>query len=112
MVAGETLEQTKKGIMEILMGGVFPPETTIVHLLVAAADTRFSVTDLADTEINRIVGYGWNYSRIPEKSYSDGHFLVFTKQFEPKKLCMTLNLPNQVRWPNFAPRRFLMIKKM
>jgi len=38
------------------MTGIFPAEETIVHVLVAAADTRFSVTDLADTELNRIVG--------------------------------------------------------
>jgi proteasome component ECM29 len=52
----EQLEQTKLGIVKFLAGGFFPETDILVHLIVAVADTRFSITTLADVELKKIVG--------------------------------------------------------
>lgn len=51
----EKLEQIKLGIVKFLAGGFFPESDILVHLIVAAADTRFSVANLADMELRKIV---------------------------------------------------------
>ncbi|CAL7951979.1 unnamed protein product [Xylocopa violacea] len=51
----EQLEQTKLGIVKFLAGGFFPDSDILIHLIVAAADTRFSVANLADLELKKIV---------------------------------------------------------
>ncbi|CAD6237411.1 GSCOCG00002299001-RA-CDS [Cotesia congregata] len=51
----EKLEQVKLGIVKFLAGGFFPESDILIHLIVAAADTRFSVANLADAELKKIV---------------------------------------------------------
>ncbi|XP_008560300.1 proteasome adapter and scaffold protein ECM29 [Microplitis demolitor] len=51
----EKLEQVKLGIVKFLAGGFFPESDILIHLIVAAADTRFSVANLADVELKKIV---------------------------------------------------------
>lgn len=51
----EQLEQTKLGIIKFLAGGFFIDSDILIHLIVAAADTRFSVANLADSELKKIV---------------------------------------------------------
>lgn len=53
----EQLEQTKLGIVKFLSGGFFPDSDILIHLIVAAADTRFSVANMADLELKKIVKY-------------------------------------------------------
>lgn len=53
----EQLEQTKLGIVKFLAGGFFSDSDILIHLIVAAADTRFSVANLADLELKKIVKY-------------------------------------------------------
>lgn len=55
-MTAERLEQTKLGILKFLSTGVLPNEEIICHLIIAAADTRFTVANLADTELKRIAG--------------------------------------------------------
>lgn len=43
--------------MKFLAQGVFTDEEILIHLIVAAADTRFNVANLADMELKKIVGY-------------------------------------------------------
>ncbi|KAK0081163.1 hypothetical protein PV325_012689 [Microctonus aethiopoides] len=51
----EQLEQVKLGIVKFLAGGFFTESDILIHLIVAAADTRFSVANLADLELRKIV---------------------------------------------------------
>ncbi|XP_015114658.1 proteasome adapter and scaffold protein ECM29 [Diachasma alloeum] len=51
----EQLEQVKLGIVKFLASGFFPESDILIHLIVAAADTRFSVANLADMELRKIV---------------------------------------------------------
>nr|XP_033335253.1 proteasome adapter and scaffold protein ECM29 [Megalopta genalis] len=51
----EQIEQTKLGIVKFLAGGFFLDSDILVHLIVAAADTRFSVANMADLELKKIV---------------------------------------------------------
>lgn len=53
----EQLEQTKLGIVKFVAGGFFHDSDILIHLIVAAADTRFSVANLADLELKKIVKY-------------------------------------------------------
>uniref|UniRef100_A0A182JBI6 TOG domain-containing protein n=1 Tax=Anopheles atroparvus TaxID=41427 RepID=A0A182JBI6_ANOAO len=50
----EELEQLKKGIVRFLCGGIFPEPEILAHLVVASADTRFSVATPAIGELNKI----------------------------------------------------------
>lgn len=50
----EDLEQLKKGIVRFLCGGIFSEPETLAHLIVASADTRFSVATPAIVELNKI----------------------------------------------------------
>ena len=53
----EQLEETKLGIVKFISSGVLGGEQPIVpHLIVAAADTRFSVANAADSALKRIGG--------------------------------------------------------
>lgn len=52
----EQLEQIKLGIVKFLAGGFFPDADILIHLIVAAADTRFSIANMADLELKKIVG--------------------------------------------------------
>lgn len=49
------LEQTKLGIVNFIAGGFLPDSDILIHLIVASADTRFSVADLADMKLRKIV---------------------------------------------------------
>lgn len=42
--------------MKFISYGVFPETDILIHLIVAAADTRFSVANSADLELKKIVG--------------------------------------------------------
>lgn len=53
--SAEQLEQIKLGIVKFIGGGVFPDMDVLIHLIVAAADTRFSVANAADLELKKIV---------------------------------------------------------
>ncbi|CAH0555694.1 unnamed protein product [Brassicogethes aeneus] len=52
----EQLEEMKLGIVKFVSHGVFNNDDILIHLIVAAADTRFSVANLADNELKKIVG--------------------------------------------------------
>ncbi|CAG9835676.1 unnamed protein product [Diabrotica balteata] len=52
----EALEEIKLGIVKFLGQGIFSNEEILAHLVVAASDTRFSVANLADTELKRVIG--------------------------------------------------------
>lgn len=52
----EQLEQIKLGIVRFLAGGVYSDSDILPHFVVAAADTRFNVANLADLELKKIVG--------------------------------------------------------
>ncbi|KAK7866865.1 hypothetical protein R5R35_006031 [Gryllus longicercus] len=52
----EELEQAKLGVVKFLSGGVMPDADILIHLIVAAADTRFNVANAADMELKKIVG--------------------------------------------------------
>ena len=53
----EQLEETKLGIVKFISSGVFGEQTIVPHLVVAAADTRFSVANAADSALKRMGGY-------------------------------------------------------
>lgn len=48
--------QTKLGIVKFLASGVMTDSDVLIHLIVAAADTRFSVANAADMQLKKIVG--------------------------------------------------------
>lgn len=52
----EKLEQTKLAIVKFLATGVLSNNDIICHLIIAAADTRFTVANLADAELKRTAG--------------------------------------------------------
>ncbi|XP_078050250.1 proteasome adapter and scaffold protein ECM29 isoform X2 [Augochlora pura] len=61
----EQIEQTKLGIVKFLAGGFFRDSDILVHLIVAAADTRFSVANLADSELKKIVNtLDWSSEKL------------------------------------------------
>ncbi|XP_012280899.1 proteasome-associated protein ECM29 homolog isoform X2 [Orussus abietinus] len=51
----EQLEQIKIGIVKFISGGFFPDSDILIHLIVAAADTTYSVANIADIELKKIV---------------------------------------------------------
>ncbi|XP_076235930.1 proteasome adapter and scaffold protein ECM29 isoform X2 [Calliopsis andreniformis] len=67
----EQLEQTKLGIVKFLTGGCFPDSDILIHLIVAAADTRFSVANLADLELKKIVNtLDWSSMQLAAPLYT------------------------------------------
>lgn len=42
--------------MKFLAHGVFSNEDILIHLIVAASDTRFAVANLADNELKKVIG--------------------------------------------------------
>ncbi|XP_058794814.1 proteasome adapter and scaffold protein ECM29 isoform X2 [Phymastichus coffea] len=67
----EQLEQTKLGIIKFLAGGFFPDSEVLIHLIVAAADTRFSVANLADLELKKMVNtLDWSSMQLAAPLYS------------------------------------------
>ncbi|XP_043507485.1 proteasome adapter and scaffold protein ECM29 [Frieseomelitta varia] len=67
----EQLEQTKLGIVKFLAGGFFPDSDILIHLIVAAADTRFSVANLADLELKKIVNtLDWSSMHLAAPLYT------------------------------------------
>lgn len=53
----EELEEVKLGIVKFLSHGVFKSEDVLPHFIIAAADTRFAIANLADMELKKVVGY-------------------------------------------------------
>lgn len=43
--------------MKFLAQGAFCDENILIHLIVAAADTRFNVANVADMELKKVVRY-------------------------------------------------------
>ncbi|XP_053994994.1 proteasome adapter and scaffold protein ECM29 [Hylaeus volcanicus] len=67
----EQLEQTKLGIVKFLAAGFFPDSDILVHLIVAAADTRFSVANMADLELKKIVNtLDWSLAQLAAPLYT------------------------------------------
>ncbi|KAJ1522342.1 hypothetical protein ONE63_002635 [Megalurothrips usitatus] len=52
----EDLEEAKLGIVKFLASGVYPDSDILCHLVVASADSRFSVANSADFELRKITG--------------------------------------------------------
>lgn len=50
------LEQTKLGVVKFLSTGILSNNDIICHLIIAAADTRFTVANLADAELKKVAG--------------------------------------------------------
>lgn len=66
----EELEKVKLGIVKFLAGGVLADGDILLHLIVAAADTRFSVANLADLELKKIIGgLDWSSTAIASQLY-------------------------------------------
>lgn len=75
----EDLEKMKLGIVKFLSSGIFEPERILIHMIVGAADTRFSVANIADSELKRIVGLiNWN-----NKNLSGNLYMLFLGTFNP-----------------------------
>ncbi|XP_050294249.1 proteasome adapter and scaffold protein ECM29-like [Anthonomus grandis grandis] len=53
----EEFETIKLGIVKFLSQDVFKPEEILLHFIVAAADTRFEVANLADMELKKVLGF-------------------------------------------------------
>ncbi|KAL0121628.1 hypothetical protein PUN28_006856 [Cardiocondyla obscurior] len=67
----EQLEQIKLGIVKFLVGGFFPDTDILIHLIVAAADTRFSVANVADLELKKIIGtLDWSSMQLAAPLYT------------------------------------------
>ncbi|XP_015601340.2 proteasome adapter and scaffold protein ECM29 [Cephus cinctus] len=67
----EQLEHTKLGIVKFLAGGFFSDSDILIHLIVAAADTRFSVANMADLELKKIVGtLDWSSMQLAAPLYT------------------------------------------
>ncbi|XP_043596940.1 proteasome adapter and scaffold protein ECM29 isoform X1 [Bombus pyrosoma] len=67
----EQLEQTKLGIVKFVAGGFFHDSDILIHLIVAAADTRFSVANLADLELKKIVNtLDWSSMHLAAPLYT------------------------------------------
>ncbi|XP_076278491.1 proteasome adapter and scaffold protein ECM29 [Lasioglossum baleicum] len=67
----EQLEQTKLGIVKFLAGGFFPDSDILIHLIVAAADTRFNVANMADLELKKIVNtLNWSSKQLATPLYT------------------------------------------
>lgn len=82
----EQLQQTKLGIVKFISSGIFPDSDIFIHLVVAAADTRFNVANTADLELKKIVStLDWSSMQIAAPLYTlflgtDG----LAKEIKPK----------------------------
>lgn len=57
--------QIKVGIVNFLSHGIFPDNEILLHMIVAAADTRFNVANLADMELKKVVSsVDWSSSTV------------------------------------------------
>ncbi|XP_018321144.1 proteasome adapter and scaffold protein ECM29 [Agrilus planipennis] len=66
----EELEEIKVGIVKFLAHGIFPDDEILIHLVVAAADTRFTVANLADLELKKVIGsVDWSSPLLPMPLY-------------------------------------------
>lgn len=66
----EELEEIKLGIVKFLATGIFSDDEILVPLIVAAADTRFSVANLADSELKKVAGcIDWTSPATPMPLY-------------------------------------------
>ncbi|XP_053690406.1 proteasome-associated protein ECM29 homolog [Sabethes cyaneus] len=99
----EELEQLKKGIVRILCAGIFSETETLAHLIVASADTRFSVATPAIVELNKICSsldwtdpklsaplytlFSGNGSKIPDRKTSPVSTRVRQKLFQHLLKC-------------------------
>ncbi|XP_013777201.1 proteasome-associated protein ECM29 homolog [Limulus polyphemus] len=67
----ENLEKIKLGAVRFLACGVYPEQDIVVHLIVAASDTRHSVASIADQELRKISGVvDWNNSSLVDSLFS------------------------------------------
>lgn len=67
----EQLEQIKLGIVKFLVGGFFPDTDILIHLIIAAADTRFSIANMADLELKKIIGtLDWSSMQLAAPLYT------------------------------------------
>ncbi|XP_065083000.1 proteasome-associated protein ECM29 homolog [Ochlerotatus camptorhynchus] len=99
----EELEQLKKGIVRFLCAGIFPETEMLAHLIVASADTRFSVATPAIVELNKICSsldwtdpklsaplytlFSGNGSKIPDRKTSPVSTRVRQKLFQHLLKC-------------------------
>lgn len=66
----EELEEFKKGIVRFLASGVFGDEDVLIPLIVASADTRFSVATPALADLNKIcITIDWTKAKLTEPLY-------------------------------------------
>lgn len=83
----EELEEFKKGIVRFLASSVFTDEQVLIPLIVASADTRFSVATPALAELNKIcITIDWEKPRLTEPLYilfSGNNNKVKDKQTKP-----------------------------
>ncbi|XP_076347189.1 proteasome adapter and scaffold protein ECM29 [Tachypleus tridentatus] len=67
----ENLEKIKLGAVRFLACGVYPEQDIVVHLIVAASDTRHSVASIADQELRKISGVvDWNDTSLADNLFS------------------------------------------
>nr|CAH7763652.1 unnamed protein product [Callosobruchus chinensis] len=67
----DELEEIKLGIVKFIGHGVFANEDILIHLIVAASDTRFAVGNLADNELKKVVGsVDWGSTKVCLPLYS------------------------------------------
>ncbi|KAG7212048.1 hypothetical protein KM043_012404 [Ampulex compressa] len=67
----EELEVVKMGIVTFLFGGCFPDSDILIHLIVAVADTRFSVAFLADVILKKKVStLDWSSAQLVAPLYT------------------------------------------
>ncbi|KAK2167662.1 hypothetical protein LSH36_25g00006 [Paralvinella palmiformis] len=70
MPSPETVEKIKRGIVEFLSTDVYPKHEILVHLLVATADTRYSVATAADHQLKCATkADDWNVPSVVKKLY-------------------------------------------
>ncbi|KAL3269226.1 hypothetical protein HHI36_008307 [Cryptolaemus montrouzieri] len=61
----DELEEVKLGVVKFLSHGIFKNEDILLHLIVASSDTRFSIANLSETELRKIVGtVDWSSSIV------------------------------------------------
>ncbi|CAF0720691.1 unnamed protein product [Brachionus calyciflorus] len=53
---GDEIEQMKIGILRFLSFNIYEPEEVLFHFIISTSDTRYSVVQIAEIHIKRIVG--------------------------------------------------------
>lgn len=67
----EDLEQLKKGLCRFICAGVFPDIDALILLVLASADTRFSVATPAIAELNKVnSSLDWTDPKLSEPFYT------------------------------------------